>query len=67
MAGRAIVGPRLTLSVVGTGVYAFGRLFLANPDLPRRLAVGAGFNRPPRTGRCGGGAEGYPDHPRPDG
>ncbi|WP_174861277.1 hypothetical protein [Embleya hyalina] len=48
-------------------MYAFGRLFLANPDLPRRLAVGAGFNRPPRTGRCGGGAEGYPDHPRPDG
>ncbi|MFE5331103.1 alkene reductase [Embleya sp. NPDC056575] len=48
-------------------VYAFGRLFLANPDLPRRLAAGAVFNRPLKTGHYGGGAEGYLDYPRLDG
>ncbi|MFR9723224.1 alkene reductase [Streptomyces sp. MS19] len=45
-------------------VYAFGRLFLANPDLPRRIAEGAPLNPQRGSGLYGGGAEGYTDFPR---
>jgi N-ethylmaleimide reductase len=42
---------------------SFGRLFLANPDLPRRLREGAPLNAPdPRT-FYGGDARGYTDYP----
>ncbi|QIG78490.1 alkene reductase [Stakelama tenebrarum] len=42
---------------------AFGRKFLANPDLPERLRTGAGLNTPnPRTFYAPG-AEGYTDYP----
>ncbi|NQU37851.1 MAG: alkene reductase [Actinobacteria bacterium] len=42
---------------------AFGRAFLANPDLPRRLAEGLELNEPnPRT-FYGGEAVGYTDYP----
>lgn len=45
---------------------AFGRLFIANPDLVERFAAGAPLNEPdPRT-FYGGGAEGYIDYPRMD-
>ncbi|WP_020550789.1 hypothetical protein [Embleya scabrispora] len=44
-------------------VYAFGRLFLANPDLPQRIAAGAALNAPRESGLYGGGAEGYVDYP----
>ena len=44
-------------------VYAFGRHFLANPDLPRRIATGSPLNAPRAHGRYGGGAEGYVDYP----
>lgn len=44
-------------------VYAFGRLFLANPDLPGRIAADAPLNAPRETGMYGGGAEGYVDYP----
>nr|WP_306669674.1 alkene reductase [Rhodococcus qingshengii] len=43
---------------------SFGALFLANPDLPERLAKGGGpLNEPDRSTFYGGGAEGYTDYP----
>ncbi|MGF1461979.1 MAG: alkene reductase [Maricaulaceae bacterium] len=42
---------------------AFGRLFLANPDLPERLRADAPLNTPNRATFYGGGAEGYTDYP----
>jgi N-ethylmaleimide reductase len=45
---------------------AFGKLYIANPDLVERFALGAPLNEPdPRT-FYGGGAEGYIDYPRMD-
>ncbi|WCB95376.1 N-ethylmaleimide reductase [Baekduia alba] len=41
----------------------FARLFLANPDLPARLASGAACNEPVRETFYGGGDEGYIDYP----
>ena len=42
---------------------AYGRVFLANPDLPRRLKLGAALNKPNPNTFYGGGAEGYVDYP----
>ncbi len=42
---------------------AFGQLFIANPDLPRRLKDGAGFNEARPQLFYGSGAEGYTDYP----
>lgn len=42
---------------------AFGRAFIANPDLPRRLALGADLNLGDRTTHYGGGERGYTDYP----
>ncbi len=42
---------------------AFGRLFIANPDLPRRFETGAPLNRYDRKTFYGGGAKGYTDYP----
>ena len=42
---------------------AFGRTFLANPDLPRRLQLGAALNEPDPTTFYGGGAKGYTSYP----
>lgn len=42
---------------------AFGRLFLANPDLPARYAAGAALNVPDPATFYGGGPEGYTDYP----
>ena len=42
---------------------AFGAPFLANPDLPRRFALGAELNTPDRATMFGGGAQGYIDYP----
>ncbi|GAA1890160.1 alkene reductase [Streptomyces durmitorensis] len=44
-------------------VYSFGRLFLANPDLPRRIADDAPLNPQRASGMYGGGGEGYVDYP----
>ncbi|WP_432784548.1 N-ethylmaleimide reductase [Oligella sp. MSHR50489EDL] len=43
---------------------AFGRAFLANSDLPERIAKGAELNPMKTIGVYGGGAEGYTDYPR---
>ncbi len=45
---------------------AVGRLFLANPDLPRRWQTGADLNEPNPDTFYGGGAEGYTDYPALD-
>jgi N-ethylmaleimide reductase len=42
---------------------AFGRLFVANPDLVERLRRGAPFNRYDRPTFYGGDARGYTDYP----
>ena len=46
---------------------AVGRLFLANPDLPRRWETGAELNEPNGDTFYGGGAAGYTDYPSLDG
>lgn len=42
---------------------AFGRPFIANPDLPKRLLSGAALNASDVATFYGGGAEGYTDYP----
>lgn len=54
------------LSLVEDGsadLLSFGKLFLANPDLPARLATDGPFNSPDMTKAYAGGAEGYTDYP----
>jgi N-ethylmaleimide reductase len=42
---------------------AFGKLFIANPDLVERFKVGAELNKPDQATFYGGGAKGYTDYP----
>jgi len=42
---------------------AYGRLFLANPDLPYRFASGLPLNEPDRSTFYGGDEKGYIDYP----
>ena len=42
---------------------AYGRAFLANPDLPRRLKLGAALNELDSATLYGGGAAGYTSYP----
>lgn len=42
---------------------AFGRAFIANPDLPQRLSSGAALNNYDRSTFYGGGERGYTDYP----
>ena len=42
---------------------AFGQLFIANPDLPERLRVGAALNAPDPSTFYGSGPKGYLDYP----
>lgn len=44
-------------------VVAFGRLFIANPDLPDRLRTGAALNEPDTSTFFGGDSRGYVDYP----
>jgi N-ethylmaleimide reductase len=44
-------------------VIAFGALFLANPDLPGRLAAGGPYNTPDPATFYGGDHRGYTDYP----
>jgi N-ethylmaleimide reductase len=45
---------------------AFGRLFIANPDLPERFRLNAPLNTPDRRTFYGGTAKGYTDYPTLD-
>jgi len=42
---------------------AYGRAFLANPDLPRRLQLASPLNEPDQQTFYGGDAKGYTDYP----
>jgi N-ethylmaleimide reductase len=42
---------------------AFGRPYIANPDLVARLKAGGPFNTPDKSTFYGGGAKGYTDYP----
>jgi N-ethylmaleimide reductase len=42
---------------------AFGRLFIANPDLPKRLQLNSALNVFDRSTSYGGDAKGYTDYP----
>ena len=53
-------------AAVGDGtvdLVAFGRAFIANPDLVERFAHGHPLARPDRATFYGGGAQGYTDYP----
>lgn len=56
----------LAKEAVETGhadLVAFGRSFIANPDLVARLRGGVSLNEPDRATFYGGGARGYTDYP----
>jgi N-ethylmaleimide reductase len=42
---------------------AFGRLFIANPDLPQRFQLNAPLNAPNESTFYGGAEKGYTDYP----
>jgi N-ethylmaleimide reductase len=59
----------MALQAVASGradLVAFGKLFIANPDLVRRLREDAPLNTPDKTTFYGGGARGYTDYPTLD-
>ncbi|MEE4544340.1 alkene reductase [Streptomyces sp. V4-01] len=58
-------GPQeLALIEDGTAdMLSYGALFLANPDLPRRLRAGGPYNTPDRATYYGGDERGYTDYP----
>ncbi len=47
----------------GADLVAFGQLFIANPDLVRRLQLNAPLNTPDKATFYGGGEKGYTDYP----
>ncbi|WP_454766519.1 alkene reductase [Cupriavidus campinensis] len=55
-AERAIIDGR-------ADIIAFGRPFIANPDLPRRIRTSAALNMPDPATFFGGSAVGYTDYP----
>jgi 2,4-dienoyl-CoA reductase-like NADH-dependent reductase (Old Yellow Enzyme family) len=56
-------GAEAVLAADEADAVAFGRLFIANPDLPRRFAEGAALNQPNPQTFYSGGARGYTDYP----
>lgn len=58
--------PQTAKSAVEAGLVdavAFGRLYLANPDLPERIRAGADLNKYNRATFYGGTEKGYTDYP----
>ncbi|MGZ5272443.1 MAG: alkene reductase [Ramlibacter sp.] len=47
----------------GADLVAYGRPYIANPDLVERLRAGAPLNTPDKATFYGGGAKGYTDYP----
>ena len=47
----------------GAHAIAFGRAFIANPDLVERIAKGAALNKPNEETFYTPGKEGYTDYP----
>ena len=64
MVNNGYDGPLANASIAeGADLVAFGKPFIANPDLPRRLREGAPWNTPDRTTFYGGREKGYTDYP----
>ena len=60
------ITPERAAAIVGNGetdLVAFGRLFLANPDLPSRIETHGPYNTQRQVGIYGGGDAGYLDYP----
>jgi len=55
-----------TLAAGEADAVAFGKLFIANLDLPRRFALGASLNTPEPSTFYGSGSRGYTDYPALD-
>jgi N-ethylmaleimide reductase len=51
------------LAADAADLIAFGKAFIANPDLVNRLKTGAPLNEPDKATFYGGGAKGYTDYP----
>ena len=63
------IGPQEASSLVANGsadAVAFGRAFLANPDLPERIRVSAHLNEFDYATAYGGDARGNTDNPAQD-
>lgn len=63
---NAGITPERAADIVNTGeadAVAFGRLFLANPDLPARIRAGGPYNSLQAVGIYGGSDAGYLDYP----
>ena len=54
------------LAANAADLIAFGKPYIANPDLVERLKKGAPLNEPDRATFYGGGAKGYTDYPTLD-
>ena len=63
---KALQRRDMALAAVASGaadLVAFGKPFISNPDLVRRLREGASLNTPDPATFYGGGAKGYTDYP----
>jgi len=61
--GYDLVSAEKALADGRADIIAFGRPFIANPDLPERLRTNAPLNTPDSSSFFGGGAAGYIDYP----
>ena len=62
-AGYTLAKANEVLARGDADLVAFGRLFIANPDLPERFRRGAQLNEPDPATFYGGGERGYTDYP----
>lgn len=66
LVANAGIGPSDAAKLVERGrvaAVAFGRMFLANPDLPNRIRAGGPYNSMRSEGVYGGSHVGYTDYP----
>lgn len=61
--GYSVALAAAQLAEAKADLFAFGRPFIANPDLIERLKTGAALNPLDATTLYGGGAKGYTDYP----
>ena len=61
--GHTLETAQRVLAVGEADAVAWGKLFIANPDLPRRLQLGAALTPPDANTFYGGTEKGYTDYP----